>query len=182
MGQYYVAIIMDAAGRFIRAWFNPHNYEYGAKLTEHSSVKSAFVAAVSQQICPTGALYRCAVAWAGDYAPMEEGMDVNLYDSIDLVPNQKKGISATATAPTASTAAYPFLVNWSKLLYVDTRKESNFSPLPLLTAEGNGLGGGDYRGSSMELVGTWARDELSFESAVPPDFTEIVCGFKMDDE
>ena len=180
MGQYYVAIIMDAAGRFIRAWFNPHNYEYGAKLTEHCGVKSAFVAAVSQQICPTGALYRSAVAWAGDYAPMEEGMDVNLYDSIDLVPNQKKGIAPAAAAATASD--YPFLVNWSKRLYVDTRKESNFSPLPLLTAEGNGLGGGDYRGSSMELVGTWARDELSFESDVPSEAKELVCGFKMDDE
>ena len=181
MGQYYVAIIMDAAGRFIRAWFNPHNYEYGAKLTEHCGVKSAFVAAVSQQICPTGALYRSAVAWAGDYAPMEEGMDVNLYDSIDLVPNQKKGIAPAAAAATAS--AYPFLVNWSKQLYVDTRKESNFSPLPLLTAEGNGLGGGDYNGTSMDLIGTWARDELSFESAPPSELQtqELVCGFKLDD-
>ena len=31
-------------------------------------------------------------------------------------------------------------------------------PLPLLTAEGNGRGGGDYWGSNQRFVGTWARD------------------------
>jgi hypothetical protein len=178
MGQYYVAIIMDASGRFIRAWLNPHNFNYGAKLTEHSSVKSAFVAAVSQQISPEGMLYRSAVVWAGDYAPIEEGMEVNLYDAIDLAPNQKKGLSLTAGG---EMSKYPYLVNWSKRLYVDMRKEEFEHPLPLLTAEGNGRGGGDYGGTSMDLIGTWARDELSFESAVPPEAQELVCGFKMDD-
>lgn len=31
-------------------------------------------------------------------------------------------------------------------------------PLPLLTCEGNGRGGGDYYGSNQRYVGTWARD------------------------
>lgn len=31
-------------------------------------------------------------------------------------------------------------------------------PLPLLTCEGNGRGGGDYWGSNQRYVGTWARD------------------------
>lgn len=178
MGQYYVAIILDCHGRFISAWLNPHDYDYGAKLTEHSSVNSAFVAAVSQQICPEGALYRSAVVWAGDYAPVEEELEVTLYDSIDLAPNQGKGIAASA----AAAARYPYLVNWTKRLYVDKRKETTFNPLPLLTAEGNGLGGGDYKGSAMNLVGTWARDELSLESVVPPEAKELVCGFKLDFE
>lgn len=36
-------------------------------------------------------------------------------------------------------------------------------PLPLLTAEGNGRGGGDYheQNPDIELVGTWARDSIS---------------------
>jgi hypothetical protein len=181
MGQYYVAIIMDAGGKFIRAWFNPHNYEYGAKLTEHSGVKSAFVAAVAQQICPEGMLYRSAVVWAGDYADKEEGLDVTLYDSIDLVPNQKKGLGSGHYLRAVDMSVYPYLVNWTKRLYVDARKETHEHPLPLLTVEGNGRGGGDYRGTSMELVGTWARDELSFESTAP-EFAELVCGFKMNYE
>jgi hypothetical protein len=35
-------------------------------------------------------------------------------------------------------------------------------PLPLLTCEGNGRGGGDYRGES-DLVGRWSRDLISVE-------------------
>ena len=31
-------------------------------------------------------------------------------------------------------------------------------PLPLLTCEGNGRGGGDYHGSNQRFVGLWARD------------------------
>ena len=166
---------MDASGRFIRAWLNPHNFNYGAKLVEHCDVKSAFVAAVSQQISPEGMLYRSAVVWAGDYAPIEEGLEVNLYDAIDLAPNQKKGLGPAA----AEMSKYPYLVNWTKRVYVDTRKETEFSPLPLLTAEGNGRGGGDYEGTSMELVGSWARDELSVESAAPQEAVELVCGFQL---
>lgn len=34
------------------------------------------------------------------------------------------------------------------------------APLPILAAVGNGYGGGDYEGSDMEYVGTWAFDEI----------------------
>ena len=50
-------------------------------------------------------------------------------------------------------------------------------PLPLLTAEGNGRGGGDYCGSDMELVGTWARNVISVERQVPEGYSELVCNF-----
>ena len=47
----------------------------------------------------------------------------------------------------------------------------------LLTAEGNGRGGGDYNGPDLELVGTWARDVISVEGLVPEGYTELVCKF-----
>ena len=50
-------------------------------------------------------------------------------------------------------------------------------PLPLLMAEGNGRGGGDYYGSDMELVGTWARCVISVERQVPEGYSELVCNF-----
>ena len=44
-------------------------------------------------------------------------------------------------------------------------------PLPLLTCLGNGKGGGDYRGSDQEWVGSWALHALAAipESAGLPD-------------
>jgi len=51
--------------------------------------------------------------------------------------------------------------------YCDDNKCDNWGckihPLPLLTAIGNGYGGGDYRGSKVtdiNYVGTWAGDEI----------------------
>ena len=52
-------------------------------------------------------------------------------------------------------------------------------PLPLLVAEGNGRGGGDYYGDNQELCGSWARDIICVDNNAPPaDYIELVCGFK----
>lgn len=69
------------------------------------------------------------------------------------------------------------LVNWDKKQYIDmydyieksTVKEGYLQgmclhPLSLLTALGNGFGGGDYHGTNEELVGSWCLDTISFES------------------
>ena len=51
-------------------------------------------------------------------------------------------------------------------------------PLALLTAEGNGRGGGDYEGTNMELIGSWSRDFISVSPNKPTDdFVEIVPNF-----
>jgi hypothetical protein len=47
-----------------------------------------------------------------------------------------------------------------------------YHPLPLLTCEGNGRGGGDYRGDSP-LIGSWARDIISVEEVKPEGFEEL---------
>ena len=39
-------------------------------------------------------------------------------------------------------------------------------PLPLLTCEGNGRGGGDFRGNNP-WIGKWARDVISIEKKLP---------------
>jgi hypothetical protein len=46
-----------------------------------------------------------------------------------------------------------------------------------LTCEGNGRGGGDFRGEN-DFVGTWARHSISVANTVPKGFTEIVPDFK----
>jgi hypothetical protein len=76
--------------------------------------------------------------------------------------------------------SHPYLINWDKKLYVDKRlidEADGFRlhPLPLLTAEGNGRGGGDFDGEDPNhLVGSWARDHLSVSDHVAHDgFEEL---------
>lgn len=59
-----------------------------------------------------------------------------------------------------------FIVNEDNKEYVDLWEVPNIggdevNPLPLLTAEGNGQGGGDYDGNNMKYVGTWARNFIT---------------------
>jgi hypothetical protein len=82
-----------------------------------------------------------------------------------------------------------YLVNHDKKEFVNktkTPKDGNgwkIHPLPLLTCEGNGRGGGDFhintekKQGNVELIGTWARDRISVVSTkaeIPKDFTELV--------
>lgn len=71
-----------------------------------------------------------------------------------------------------------YIVNHSKKLCLDVDKYFNLSikkkwclhPLPLLTAVGNGFGGGDYKGINMFDVGSWANDLISIEDTVPKGY------------
>jgi hypothetical protein len=75
-----------------------------------------------------------------------------------------------------------YLVNHDKKQFVNKtnvpkdRDGWRIHPLPLLTCEGNGRGGGDFRGDS-DLVGSWARDIISVESTkstIPKGYTELI--------
>ena len=73
---------------------------------------------------------------------------------------------------------YRYIINHSKKQFVDKTKapkQENFAlhPLPLLTCEGNGRGGGDYR-DDAPIVGKWARDIISVEEVAPEGFEELV--------
>ena len=54
------------------------------------------------------------------------------------------------------------------------------SLVPLLVAEGNGRGGGDYHGINQIIVGTWARDVISVENNIQEGYTELECKFDDD--
>ena len=55
-------------------------------------------------------------------------------------------------------------------------------PLSLLTAIGNGYGGGDYRSptlaSTFELVGYWAWDEINITDNIPENYELLQPIFK----
>jgi hypothetical protein len=167
MGQYYKAILLDKEKKTIHGWVNSYDYDSGAKLMEHSWMKNPFVKSFENMIYKNP----MPVVWAGDYADEEEGSELNLYqmreDKTKLYPTTELGQHKSR-----------YVINHDTKEYVD--KESvpidkegwQVHPLPLLTCEGNGRGGGDYRGDS-ELIGSWSRCLISVSEELPEGFTEL---------
>lgn len=178
MGQYYKAINLDT-----KEYINPHDYDNGLKLMEHSYIGNDFTETVESLLAPGKPWHKTRLVWAGDY--MDPGLFVDneedtlyslSYEEFDKVKPKEE-----------STKDYPYIVNHTKKEYVDKSKcekdRYNFTvhPLPLLTSSGNGRGGGDYRYSGgEEYVGTWAGDVISIERDLSSleDYKEIIPGFK----
>jgi hypothetical protein len=170
MGQYYLALILaekTEQEEFIRYSLHPHYYNNGMKLMEHAFKNNEFVVAVENIISPEGMFYKSRVVWAGDYADDEPFTDINLHKMVKKIDYNDN------TIPNL----YKYIINHTKKQYVDKNK-TEIHPLPLLTAEGNGNGGGDYYGVDEYLVGVWARDVISVNNEIPADYVELVCKFK----
>lgn len=161
--------------RFLYSW----SYSEGLKLTEHSWIGNNFVRAFESLIYKNPQI----VVWAGDYADHCTGRKSNVYqrclDKLEVQPQT-----------TLTEEDCRFVVNHTKKEFVDTSKVKQITadwaqeydyrihPLPLLTCEGNGQGGGDYLGDAgEELVGTWARDLISVEPDAPKDYKELIVNF-----
>jgi hypothetical protein len=169
MGQYYYPIVLSADGKIL-VWMLGHRYGNGLKLMEHSYLTNNFVCTFEFGLSPEGPHHKSRVVWAGDYADDEPGGQ-NLHNMCteytEIRPQEKE------------TTKYRFIVNHSKRQLVDKTKvpeRGGFTlhPLPLLTAEGNGRGGGDFRDDNFSLVGAWARDVISVEETAPDDYEEII--------
>ena len=167
MGQYFLTVILAEKSdkEYIRTYLDASMYDNGVKLTEHSYINNNFMKIVENLIGPNGMFYKSRLVWAGDYAINEPNSTSNLHAMCK---------AKSPFVSNESNVSYTYIVNHTKKVYV--KKNNGFHPLPLLTAEGNGCGGGDYAGPNMEMVGTWARDVISMENEVP-DYTLIECVF-----
>jgi hypothetical protein len=176
MGQYYYSILLTEDGR-IMAWMCAHNYGNGLKLMEHSYLGNNYISTFEWGLSPAGPYHKTRVVWAGDYADPEPGKEDTLYkmcDEYGMIRPAKK-----------ETTNYRFVVNHTKRLFVDKTKVPSrdgytLHPLPILTCEGNGRGGGDYHGDSP-LVGSWARNVISVEESAPEGYEEISFTLRDDD-
>lgn len=164
----------------------------GLKLTEHSWYGNDFVNGVVERIEGRPA----AVAWVGDYADEEEdfkGVEGYTPEVYNLLWPRKDGDPSLPEGPFPSLPDRHddgFLVDRTKRLYIDlaayykAAKAKNgvhwwcIHPLPLLTAIGNGRGGGDYcasgiqhgpkrRARNEEMVGAWAMDVIEYAHERP---------------
>lgn len=150
-----------------------------AKLMEHSYVDNQFVDAITEELIKNGS---ARIAWVGDYAKLPD--EYKKYN-----PWKRSGRMIKYTTPAAEhVLSGKYIVNLTKKQYInfDEYYEANhwketwtdregvkhdsiwcIHPLPILTACGNGLGGGDYRGSCMGIVGEWAFDEIKIVDRKP---------------
>lgn len=174
MGQYFRAVIghKEDDKFVIDSYLASYDYnDNGAKLMEHSYIGNSFVSAVENLL--SNSTGKCLV-WAGDYAKEEADTGKTLYMMcVDDNYPRIKGIHGMM---------FDFAINHTKKQYVNLstlrKYGSRIHPVPLLCAEGNGNGGGDYYGSNKGYVGLWARDEISFVNELPEGYTEIKPNFR----
>ncbi|MBR2734468.1 MAG: hypothetical protein IKD80_09560 [Selenomonadaceae bacterium] len=184
MGQYYRPILGDSFGLNCKVFDRSIDGEYTmAKLLEHSWWQNPFVNAFSEFLYNEPS----RVIWCGDYA--DEPDDFNFPNcSAFYVPYYGEiwGESITAISVSSSdfTLDGKFLLNHDTKQFVDLNEYKANSidkhgwtihPLPLLTAIGNGRGGGDFHegNTGYENVGIWAWQLISIEDTPPKDFSKF---------
>lgn len=176
MGQYYNVVIKING---IKEVFDTQvDGEYmWAKLTEHSYWSNPFVLAIASKLWRT----KGQLAWVGDYAEEsdfnwnKEFTDVRENPKTDLIYN---GFRLEGK----------YFINHSKKMFIDLDKYKELlkdidmvlNPISLLTAVGNGKGGGDFHktsGVGYDLIGTWAWDivEITDEAIYDWKYDREIC-------
>lgn len=180
MGQYYTPIIKRSNNNF--ETYYSHDYNNGLKLMEHSYIGNNFVDTVLKQLYNNPG----RLAWVGDYAENDDyfnGTDLAKFiiesqDEDHELKNRKK-----PTATNGDFASNKFVINLrtgeyiNMAKYIDIAPKDSYGgqvhPISLLTAVGNGRGGGDYFGDFESVVGDWAGDEIVVRDSEPTSGTDI---------
>lgn len=189
MGQYYRPTILGNNGKIKATTIGWDWGCMGAKLMETSWVHNPMVNAVEQLLA--GKFKGSRVVWAGDYADERENgrttydmaSDDNATKVTDLVEVREVKYNNIPYKET-DFVQYKWVLNRDKKIAVEIPKydseEWNVHPLPILTADGNGRGGGDYGGTAMEYVGAWAYDHISVANRLPKGYKKIDIRFAED--
>lgn len=178
MGQYYKAVLKNNDS--INIYDKCQGDEWGiSKLMEHSYIGVGFMDAVSSK------LYNEAkrVAWVGDYADEEDTENITGAEAVELKKlawNHDRD-DYYYIEPMRFDYTGKFLVNHDKKIYINMNEyiKDNMDaddwtthPLSLLTALGNGKGGGDYHGTMEKEIGTWTMDLVEFKDEAPKGYME----------
>ena len=181
MGQYYRIVLKNRDGLVVNNRRYTGSGETSRKLTEHSYLGNYVTSSVAYAIegRPT------RVMWVGDYAEKSEIRELtNRHLSLDRIWGDDVNLDHEFPFKGEFNYSGKFLVNHTKkfvLPYDEYMKRSGgkavfsytFDPLPLLTAVGNGRGGGDYHGPCEEKVGSWAWDKLEITSEKPKGYKKF---------
>ena len=196
MGQYYHPTSIDACEHI-----STHAYNNGMKLMEHSWVRNNMINAICNELMEGGRWYKHRIAWIGDYAdgPITEKCqkcineeiskdccDLNIVKRIigectgDFKALYERAEEVYFKVPANFPEKY-FVNNHTKKEFVDitkiptTDEDWKVHPLPILTAAGNGAGGGDYdsNGPGAKFIGSWCGNSISVSLEPMDGFKEI---------
>lgn len=175
MGQYYMpALKQDDT---ITIFNRDVDGEYTlAKLMEHSWIGNKFCDVIASKIYKKPS----RLVWCGDYADEFKNEDISYKD---ICNSNGVGVNSVSFS-----YAHKYFVNHDKKLYIDLDKyivKSNeddwiINPIPLMTAQGNGRGGGDYHkeNPNSDKVGEWTWDLISIEDSIPQGYEPYEVFFK----
>lgn len=176
MGQCFKPAILAKNKKTVLKWFLSHSYGKadkgfcGLKLMEHSWMKNRFVGAVEKFLLGNPQ----HIVWAGDYAAECKDRKTNIYGRC------KDGTEVSPYEIPPQVVKAKYIVNHTKKEFIDKSKIPNVNgwrihPLPLMTCEGCGQGGGGFFGKDKQrLIGSWARNLISVESRAPKGFKEVL--------
>ena len=176
MGQYYMPVIHEGK-KLYRVY--SHDFDNGFKLIEHSYIGNSFVKVVCNYIVDNPV----NLWWCGDYTEEGDFKSKKEFERIyDYAWKRERNYRTTIPEPNTD-------FDWSKQWYFVNETKKEFVEMPvrkkreydwtyhcvsLLTAVGNGRGGGDYRREDMlSVVGRWAGDVV-FLTLKKPD-NELFC-------
>ncbi len=185
MGQYYTPTFIDKNDN-VQTLYS-HDFGSGLKLMEHSWIGNQFANAGISLIKDSPK----RVAWIGDYSDEPcRGSYLNGLSPEEFMNFYEKAMRDTGRVDANNFTnndkdilddknPVGYFINHTKKTYIDISEyyEQNkfryddddpkdefwcVNPLPVLTACGNGRGGGDYRDDEDINVGSWAFDLIEY--------------------
>lgn len=189
MGQYYHIGISTGLKTLVNYRKVKDGDYQGAKLMEHSYFHNELMDAVANFLHGNPA----RLLWCGDYAGddevKEKTSDELCYKDLWGDDPLRDGVNEFVFQK-CDNFQYEghYLVNHDKNQFVSFdramkenkcywAKDLRINPISLLTALGNGRGGGDYGGENEKLVGSWAWDKIEVTDSVPVGYEELEAKF-----
>lgn len=166
MGQYYMPVIKR--GNKLRRVYS-HNFGNGLKLMEHSYIDNDFVNVIANEIVD----YPAQLYWCGDYAEEKDFVSPSVGKRIYNYAWNRKGRDTTLeeTNQEFDWSKDWYYINETKKEYIVMPKSNKrcwvLNPVSLLTAIGNGRGGGDYWGDKQQMIGCWAGNKVYLSETKP---------------
>ena len=192
MGQYYRGIILNEEKTEVINALSCYAHQNGAKLMEHSWIGNHYVKAYEYLLATT--FKGKPFVWCGDYADNDWYGQAMVFEDDRARENyfNKFGVEYPKDRyldsihypylPYSKLKYYKYLLNYDTKQYVKLPKNNKHKwvihPLPLLCADGNGRGGGDYYGTNMDMIGIWAYNHIGCDNEVPIEFTELKVTFE----
>lgn len=175
MGQYYKPILTNKNGNRTLLNRTVNGVNVMAKLLEHAWCGNLLTGVITRK------LYKSSynVVWVGDYSG-------DTHPELHQFAWSKKSAGKSLSGNELALDNL-YLINHTKRQfincddYIERSTDSDgdcIHPLPLLTAVGNGNGGGDYAGETgNEWIGAWANDLIEVDDNPPKGYTPVMPTF-----